>query len=92
VDRIADRCTEVETGARNIDHIMQGTILSQLSHKILESMAEEEMPTDVRLGVADGGTFGIEFSSDSAESAGHAHDRTPEKAKPAKKRGRKNAR
>jgi hypothetical protein len=92
VDRIADRCTEVETGARNIDHIMQGTILSQLSHKILESMAEEEMPTDVRLGVADGGTFGIEFSSDGPESDAHAHDRMPEKAKPAKKRGRKNAR
>jgi type VI secretion system protein VasG len=92
VDRIADRCTEVETGARNIDHIMRGTILPQLSHKILESMAEEEMPTDVRLGVADDGTFGIEFSSDGPESDAHAHDRTPEKAKPAKKRGRKNAR
>ena len=38
VDQIATRCTEVETGARNIDHIMNGTILPQMSREILGRM------------------------------------------------------
>lgn len=61
VDRIAERCTEVETGARNIDHIMRGTILPQLSSKILERMGEGEMPSSVRLGTAKDGGFTVSF-------------------------------
>ena len=61
VERIADRCTEVETGARNIDHIMRGTILPQLSMEILARMGEKEMPSLVRLGVAKDGGFSIGF-------------------------------
>lgn len=61
VDCIAERCTEVETGARNIDHIMRGTILPQLSEKILTRMGAGEMPGSVRLDVAKGGEFSIDF-------------------------------
>lgn len=61
VDQIATRCTEVETGARNIDHIMSGTILPQMSREILARMSEEAMPSEVRLGLAKDGGFEIEF-------------------------------
>ena len=61
VDRIAERCTEVETGARNIDHIMRGTILPQLSAKILERMGGGNMPSAVRLGTAKDGGFTFSF-------------------------------
>ena len=61
VDRIAARCTEVETGARNIDHIMRGTILPQLSSKILERMGEGGMPSSVRLGTGKDGGFTVSF-------------------------------
>jgi type VI secretion system protein VasG len=64
VERIADRCTEVETGARNIDHIMRGTILPQLSEKILMQMGSGEMPSTVRLGVDKVGCFTFEFGED----------------------------
>lgn len=64
VDRIADRCTEVETGARNIDHIMRGTILPQLSEKILMQMGNVEMPSAVRLGVENNGNFSFAFESE----------------------------
>ncbi len=64
VERIADRCTEVETGARNIDHIMRGTILPQLSEKILMQMGSGEMPSAVRLGVDKEGCFTFEFGEE----------------------------
>jgi type VI secretion system protein VasG len=61
VDQIATRCTEVETGARNIDHIMNGTILPQMSREILVRLSEETMPSEVHLGLAEDGSFKIDF-------------------------------
>jgi type VI secretion system protein VasG len=60
VEQIAARCTEVETGARNIDHIMRGTILPQLSREILARLGDESMPAEVTLGIQDG-AFRIRF-------------------------------
>jgi type VI secretion system protein VasG len=91
VERIADRCTEVETGARNIDHIMRGTILPQLSRKVLESMAEVEKTAELRLEAAEDGTFRIEFSSENKNKPMPAQKSPPAKAKPAKQRSRKPA-
>ena len=61
VEQIAARCTEVETGARNIDHIMNGTILPQLSRDILARMSEEALPAQITLDVAENGGFDISF-------------------------------
>ena len=49
VSQIAGRCTEVETGARNIDHILRGSILPKLSQEILLRLCEEAMPGEVFL-------------------------------------------
>jgi type VI secretion system protein VasG len=61
LEQIADRCTEVETGARNIDHIMNGTILPQMSREILTRLGEGAMPSEVHLGLAKDGSFKIDF-------------------------------
>jgi type VI secretion system protein VasG len=61
VGHIAQRCTEVETGARNIDHIMNGTILPQMSREILTRLSEGAMPSVAHLDVAEDGSFGIRF-------------------------------
>lgn len=61
VEQIAARCTEVETGARNVDHIMRGTILPQLSREILARLGEEAMPSEVRLEIREG-AFHIRFA------------------------------
>lgn len=62
IDQIAARCTEVETGARNIDYIMSGTIMPRMSQEILTQMGTGQMPSAVQLGVAEDGTFSIEFN------------------------------
>ncbi|GAI14212.1 unnamed protein product, partial [marine sediment metagenome] len=61
VDQIAARCTEVETGARNIEYILNGNILPRMAQQILTHMTEEEMPSKVNLGVDKKGEFTIKF-------------------------------
>ena len=63
VDQIADRCTEVETGARNIEYILNGNVLPQLSQTILTHMAQGSMPSKVTLEVDDDGSFKFEFDA-----------------------------
>lgn len=48
---LASRCTETETGARNIDYVLAGTVLPRLARSILEHMAEECPPRHVRLDI-----------------------------------------
>ncbi|WP_091362252.1 type VI secretion system ATPase TssH [Amphritea atlantica] len=66
VETIAQRCTEVETGARNIDHILNGTLLPQIATEVLERMTEETRYTHLLLDIdADGGftlSFGNEYN------------------------------
>jgi type VI secretion system protein VasG len=64
VDQITDRCTEVETGARNIDYILSGNIMPRMSQEILTHMSEGGMPSAVRLDLNKDGSFKIEFKSE----------------------------
>jgi type VI secretion system protein VasG len=61
LEQIASRCTEVETGARNVDHILRGTVLPQLSREILTRMSEGVPAAEACLGVSDDGSFSVEF-------------------------------
>ena len=57
VDAIADRCTEVDSGARNIDNILTGTVLPEVSGYVLERMAEGGGVHAIRIGVGEAGRF-----------------------------------
>jgi type VI secretion system protein VasG len=61
VDQIAQRCTEVETGARNVDHIINRTLLPQISTELLEQMSEEWQPDTLSVGISKAGDFAITF-------------------------------
>ncbi|GAB4229292.1 MAG: type VI secretion system ATPase TssH [Deltaproteobacteria bacterium] len=61
VERIAARCTEVETGARNIDHILRGTVLPMMSRELLGRMGRGALPSGIRLSVAEDGSFRVDF-------------------------------
>ncbi len=64
VEIIALRCTEVETGARNIDHILNGTLLPQIATEVLERMADETRYTSLLLDIDDTGGFRLTFGND----------------------------
>ncbi|MBI1181996.1 MAG: type VI secretion system ATPase TssH [Alphaproteobacteria bacterium] len=59
---IAARCTEVESGARNIDHIINANLLPELSRRILALMAEGSVVSGVKLGVDEVSNFSIELT------------------------------
>jgi len=42
VDEVAKRCTEVESGARNVDNILTNTLLRKSHGRLLGRMAEGE--------------------------------------------------
>ncbi|MDH3285995.1 MAG: AAA family ATPase, partial [Acidobacteriota bacterium] len=57
IDAVAERCTEVESGARNVDNILTNTVLPELSKLLLTAVAEGQRPEVVRVAVGDGGAF-----------------------------------
>lgn len=57
VQSIASRCTEVSTGGRNIDHIINRTLLPELSAEFLSRMAEGKAIAGVKVGVGSEGNF-----------------------------------
>jgi type VI secretion system protein VasG len=60
IDSIAGRCTEVDSGARNADHILTNTLLPDLSKEILSRMATGEQIISVSVKVeGDGFTFDV---------------------------------
>ncbi|MGM0417347.1 MAG: type VI secretion system ATPase TssH [Thermodesulfobacteriota bacterium] len=62
IDQITARCTEVETGARNIDFILQSKILPEISEQVLVSLSKEGFPEKVKIETDDEGNFNILFS------------------------------
>jgi len=57
IDTVASRCTEVESGARNIDNILTNTLLPDMSRELLASMAEGRKLSSIRVGIGEGGKF-----------------------------------
>ena len=56
VDEVAKRCTEVESGARNVDNILTNTLLPEISRQLLGRMAEGQAMERIEVGIgADGG-------------------------------------
>jgi type VI secretion system protein VasG len=63
VEQITLRCTEVETGARNIDHIINRTLLPEISTQILQRLGDEQEASALRIGIAEDGAFTYEFDA-----------------------------
>ncbi len=61
VAAIAARCTEVDSGARNVDHILTDTLLPDLSRRILEKMADDVKIDTIHV-TADAQGFDFEFN------------------------------
>ncbi|MHC5537978.1 AAA family ATPase, partial [Singulisphaera rosea] len=57
VDNIAGRCQEVESGARNVDHILTRTLLPELSREFLTRMALGQAIAKVHVSVDGEGAF-----------------------------------
>jgi type VI secretion system protein VasG len=70
VDAVAARCTEVESGARNVDNILTNTLLPEVSVRILEQLATGEQIGSIRMGVTADGVFTYEVDAARAPVGG----------------------
>ncbi|PJK01115.1 type VI secretion system ATPase TssH [Lysobacteraceae bacterium NML91-0213] len=57
VDAVLQRCTEVDSGARNVDHILNGTLLPEIADTVLASMAEGGKISRIRVTAGRNGDF-----------------------------------
>jgi type VI secretion system protein VasG len=57
IAEIAGRCKEVESGARNVDHILTGTLLPEMSGEFLSRMAAGESISSVHIAIGEQGKF-----------------------------------
>lgn len=63
IDEIAKRCTEVETGARNVDHIMRGSLTPLVAKQLLSVMSKGAKVGAVDISLGDDGAFRVNVDS-----------------------------
>ena len=57
VDSVLARCTEVDTGARAVDHILNGTLLPEIAESVLARMAEGQAIARIKVSAGKDGKF-----------------------------------
>ena len=57
VDAVLARCTEVDTGARNVDHILNGTLLPEIAEQVLGRMAGGNAIERIKVSAGKNGDF-----------------------------------
>jgi type VI secretion system protein VasG len=57
IEEVAKRCTEVESGARNVDNILTNSLLPDISRQILGRMAEGAKLNSIHVGIGVDGAF-----------------------------------
>jgi type VI secretion system protein VasG len=62
VDELARRCTVSETGARNVEHLLRGSLMPVLSRELLRRLAAGTHPTRLRVGLTPDGSWNTEFT------------------------------
>lgn len=62
LDHIVSRCTEVDSGARNVDRILTGSLLPEMSAEFLSRMAEGGEIATAVVDVSEDGAFRFELS------------------------------
>jgi type VI secretion system protein VasG len=57
IEEVARRCTEVESGARNVDNVLTNTLLPEVSRMLLAGMGEGRRTEAIEVSVAVDGVF-----------------------------------
>ncbi|MBU3070335.1 type VI secretion system ATPase TssH [Aestuariicella sp. G3-2] len=78
---IVARCQESDTGARNIETILNRTLLPSLAGECLEKLANDEVITRIHVGVDDEGEFTYQLdTTHNVNGSGAAEPETAEEA------------
>lgn len=72
VEAITARCTDVDTGARNIDHIVNRTLLPEIATEIISRMGDEAAPDSLSVDIDADGNFTYSFGGEATEPVAEA--------------------
>ena len=64
LDEISKRCTAVETGARNIDHIVRGALTPLIARELLGAISDGSKVTQVAISLDGSGAFQVQVESE----------------------------
>ena len=70
VEEVARRCTEVESGARNVDNILTNTLLPDISRQLLTAFAEGSRPPAIHVSIGENGSFVYDQGPTAVSQAG----------------------
>ncbi|MBI5926934.1 MAG: type VI secretion system ATPase TssH [Aquabacterium sp.] len=62
IDTVLARCTEVDTGARAVDHILNGSLLPEVADSVLARMAEGQPISKIKVSAGKNGEFKFKVS------------------------------
>jgi type VI secretion system protein VasG len=62
IDTVLARCTEVDTGARAVDHILNGSLLPEVADRVLARMAEGLAISKIKVSAGKDGQFKFKVS------------------------------
>jgi type VI secretion system protein VasG len=62
IDTVLARCTEVDTGARAVDHILNGSLLPEVADSVLARMAEGQGISKIKVSAGKDGHFKFKVS------------------------------
>lgn len=62
LDELVRRCTDADTGARNVDHTLRSSLMPALAKSLLEYMADGEIPPKLEIGLSPEGGWRFDFS------------------------------
>jgi type VI secretion system protein VasG len=62
IDELVRRCTDADTGARNVDHTLRASLMPALARVLLEYMADGEVPPKLDIGLSPEGDWRFDFS------------------------------
>ncbi|HEX8405737.1 MAG TPA: hypothetical protein VF670_14040, partial [Duganella sp.] len=57
VEAVLARCTEVDSGARNVDNILNGSLLPEVAESVLAKMAEGSTISKIKVSADKKGQF-----------------------------------
>jgi type VI secretion system protein VasG len=61
VDHLVAKCDDPESGARNVEHVLRGSLMPEIAKAMLQKLVAGERPARLEAGVDAGGAFALRF-------------------------------
>ena len=62
LDELVRRCTDADTGARNVDHTLRSSLMPALAKTLLEYMVDGDLPPKLEIGLSPEAGWRFDFS------------------------------